>query len=131
MSLKSIRVLIEDPEFQKRLNSLNLRYIVYVGGHTEMEAEHAWAGVGGYMAATVAGMSTWEKETDVIALVLDLKSNSPVSRTQSHAEGSGWVAGVFPFIAGIPADTEGQACRHIGAQVAQLITEVRTLEVQQ
>lgn len=130
LSLKSMRVLIEDPVFRGRLHRLNLRYIIYVGGHTEIEAEHAWVGIGGYMAATVAGMSSWEKDTDVTAVVLDLKSPSLASQVQSHSEGSSWVAGVFPFIAGIPADTEAQACRHIASRIAQLIAEAKTLEAQ-
>jgi hypothetical protein len=132
LSLKSMRVLIEDTDFRERLNQLNLRYIVFIGGHTEIgEAEHLWVGGGGYMAATAVGMTRWDKETDVSALVLDLKHHSDVSRLYSHTEGTSWVAGVLPFVAGVPADTESEACREIASQIAELINDVKTLEAQQ
>ncbi len=128
--LRHIRVLLEDPTFRKRLETLNLRYIVYVGGHTEIVGAHSWIGIGGYMAATVVGMSEWKKDTKVNALVFDLKSPLDTISAEEHIEGTSWVAGLFPFIFGTPASTESRAWRDIGERLVATLAAARQLEAQ-
>ena len=130
LDLKSMSVLLDNEQFRKRLDSLNMRYIVYVSGYTEIHESHAWELVGGYMAATAIGMSEWSKSTDASAIVFDLKHRSESARAAAHTSGTSWVAGIFPFILGAPADTEGRACRAVGVEVVSTIEAARTAERQ-
>ena len=111
---------------------MNMRYIVFVSGRTEIEDSHTWVGIGGYMAATFAGMSTWDKDTEATALVFDLKRQAARGDGISvDAEGKSWVAGMFPFILGLPANTEGRACRAVAAEVVATIEAARFAEENQ
>lgn len=129
--LHNMRILLDSPVFRERLQSMHLRYIVYVAGHTEVEGDHSWVGLGGYMAATFAGASTWKKDTTVSAVVLDFQNPMDTRRAEDHTTGTSWVAGLFPFIIGAPAGTEGSACREIGEQLVAVLTEARKMETQQ
>lgn len=129
--LRYIRVVLDSPTVRQRLEQLNLRYIVYVGGHTEIAASHSWVMIGGYMAATAAGISTWEKETEVSALVFDLKNPRGTTRTEDRGEGTSWVAGLFPFIIGMPTSSEHRACKQLGEQLVHTLSAARNLEKQE
>lgn len=129
--LRHIRNLLDNSIFGQRIEPLNLRYIIYVGGHTEIEETHAWELVGGYMAATAVGMSKWKKDTDVSALVFDLRSPLDSVSTEKHSEGTSWVAGLFPIIIGMPTSAESRACRDIGEQLANTLAAAKDLEMQQ
>lgn len=128
--LRYLRLVLESPTIRQRLEPTNLRYIVYVGGHTEIEASHSWVMIGGYMAATAAGFSTWEKDTDVNALVFDLLNPKDTSRSDEHSEGTSWVAGLFPFVIGMPTSSESRACNEIGKQLVNTLAAARRLEEQ-
>lgn len=132
LQLESIRVLLEEPKFQKRLQSMNLRYIIYVGGKTEtLAADHWWVGGGGYMAATAVGASWWEKESYVSALIFDLQNTGDSQTVEQTTAGTSWVGGLLPFAVGMPANTEDRACRNIGERVVEALTTARNMEVQQ
>ena len=128
LELRSIRVLIEEPEFRRRLAALNLRYLVYVSGRTEIEEEHAWAGVATYGFGTFGGSSVWDKKTVLGALVFDLRRPTQLERTTHTARGKAWIAGVFPIIVGAPADPEGRAAQKLGEQLIQTLAAARELE---
>jgi len=130
-SLNQVRVLLENTIFLQRLKPLNLRYIVYVGGHTEIEGAHYWEVIGGYMAATVIGYSKWEKDTDVSALLFDLQAPLEVVSVEGHTEGTSWVAGLFPLFIGMPDSTESNACSDIGEQLVSTLAAAKDLEVHQ
>lgn len=129
--LRNVRTLLDSPVFRERLQSMHLRYIVYVAGHTEVEREHSWVGIGGYMAATFAGASIWNKDTTVSAVVLDLQNPMDDRGAEDHTTGTSWVAGLFPFIIGAPAGTERRACREIGEQLVAVLAEARRMETRQ
>jgi len=131
LKLRDMRVLLDSRKFRERIEPLNLRYIVYVSGHTHKVSSHDWATIGGYMAATFIGMSTWERKTDASALVFDLKNPESTVDVESSAEGTGWVAGLFPIIVGAPATTEYQACRIVAEQLVLMLAQARKLEVAQ
>lgn len=131
VELRNIRTLLDSPVFRERLQSMHLRYIVYVAGHTEVEGDHSWVEIGGYMAATFAGASSWKKDTTVSAVVLDLQNPMDTRGTEDHTTGTSWVAGLFPFIIGASASTEGRACRQIGEQLVGVLAEARKMETQQ
>lgn len=128
--LRYVRVVLESPTIRHRLEPINLRYIIYVGGKTEIEASHSWVVVGGYMAATAAGFSTWEKDTDVNALVFDLQNPKNATRSEEHSEGTSWVAGLFPFVIGMSTASENRACNEIGKQLVNTLAAARRLEQQ-
>lgn len=129
--IRHIRVLLENSTFQQRLAPLNLRYIVYMGGNTEIEAVHSWVELGGYMAATAAGASKWKKDTHVSAVVFDLQNPFKTVSAERRTEGTSWVAGLFPFIIGAAAGTEEQACREIGGQLVRILAEAMKMEEQE
>jgi hypothetical protein len=128
--LRYIRLVLDSPTVRQRLEPLNLRYIVYVGGHTEIEASHSWVIIGGYMAATAAGVSTWAKGTEVDALVFDLQNPQRTTSAEDHEHGTSWVAGLFPFIVGMPTGSENRACKEIGEQLVHTLSAARNLETQ-
>jgi len=130
IELRNIRTLLDSPVFTQRIRSMNLRYIIYVGGHTEIKESHAWVEIGGYMAATMVGGSTWEKDTKVSAVVLDLQNPAVTHAVEEHETGTSWVAGLFPLIIGAPASTEARACRDIGEQVVRVLKEAQSMEKQ-
>jgi hypothetical protein len=129
--LRYIRVLIEKPTLRQRLKPLNLRYIVYVGGHTEIQESNNWIVQAGFNAVLVMGASTWTKETNVNALIFDLKRLTESTGAEEHAAGTSWMAGVLPFIVGWPDHSEHQACRQMGEQITQALARARRLEAQQ
>ena len=72
-----------------------------------------------------------DKETEVTALVLDLKRQSTSHSVAASAKGTSWVGGLFPFVLGMPADTEARACRAVGAEVVATIEAAKRAEEDQ
>ena len=99
-----------------------------MGGRTEIEAEHAWGGIGAHGFGTVVGRSVWDKETVLSALVFDLQNPSRLERATQAAEGTAWVAAVFPLVVGLPSNTEGRAAQKLGEQLIQTLAAAREKE---
>lgn len=128
LDLKSMTVLLGSEQFHERLNTLNMRYIIYVTGYTEIKESHTWLAVFGYRFVTGVGMSEWDKETDVSTVVFDLKSSAELERTSNRTAGKSWIAGIFPIVVGVPANTEDAACHAVGIEIASVIEAARTAE---
>jgi len=131
LALKSMRTLLESAEFRRRLDALKLRYIVYVSGRTEIEAEHHWIWVIAYPYQGYAGTSKWDKETVLSAIVFDLRDPATTQRATQTEQGTSWVAGVFPIALGPSADTEGEACEQLARQLVKTLAAAREKEATQ
>jgi hypothetical protein len=131
LQLKSMRVLLKSPDFRERIEPLNLRYIVYVCGRTEIEAEHKWIYVMVYPYWGYVGRSKWDKETMLRAVLFDLQHPAAAKRATEFEEGTSWVAGVWPVVLGPQADTAGEARKELGEQLVQIIKKARETEAKQ
>jgi hypothetical protein len=125
LELKSLRSLLEKPEFRERLDRLNLRYIVYLGGQTEIDENHYWIGI--YLI--IGGVSTWEKKSELNAVIFDLRRPNGTRSLSGTAAGTAWVAGVLPIVVGAPAHTEDRACEQISSALLQALATMERGEL--
>lgn len=112
-----LALLLDNDTFRRRIAPLEIRYIVSLSGATEQREE----GVVG-LPHIAAGV-TWERKTQLTAWVFDLKVRSKRGEAVASAKGQPafGMMRVPPFLWGIPARTESEACREFGDRVARLI----------
>ncbi len=120
---KYLRMVLDHPDFRTRIAPLGLRYIIFVGGVTETNREGGIACGGGGGGAGCFGLITWDKESRMVASVLDLARRGNLLRSEALATGTAWFAmiGIFPL--GMPAGTEGVTCTRQGEKIAALLEE--------
>jgi len=113
-----LATLFADPEFRERVKPLRLRYVAFLGGVTEIDAEGDGGCIAGPGAVVCLGLWTWDKRSRMGAAILDLENMQMSGQTAAVAAGTAWLAlvGVFPI--GLPAATEQVACRDLGSGIA-------------
>ncbi len=110
----SIIALLNDPDFKNRITSLGLRYLLILQGKSSFMDQGGGLGPGFLLF-------TWDKESKMSACVIDLKQGCKAGDVQTIALGHGFFA-IFIFPFGLPAISEGPACKALGNQVAIFIT---------
>tara|TARA_R110000822_G_scaffold226254_3_gene358859 strand:+ start:1842 stop:2525 length:684 start_codon:yes stop_codon:yes gene_type:complete len=114
LKLKRMSMILNDPIISERINSLSIRYLIWVDGSTETTEKSGSVncalalGGGGCF-----GFTTWDKSANYEATIWDLKQLDEEGRVKVRTEGSSYVLAVIapiPFIAQVQAD----ACGGIG-----------------
>jgi hypothetical protein len=127
-ALVYLPLLLNDPAFRTRIAPLGLRYLISVQGKTEQDLKPFAGAAGGAGPGPGAGAVTWfgaewDRKSNVMASILDLKEDISAGEIRASAEGKPWVVcvGIGPLCLplGAPAFTEAKACDEIGTAVAK------------
>jgi len=119
--------LLNHANFRERISSLGIRYLLSVQGKTD-SVQKGGAGCGGGMGgAACIGLLTWERQSRISASVFDLKEARPAGNLHASADGRPWFFFIFPspLMIGLPAFTEGKACREMGDALAKFLAGER------
>ena len=110
-SVESLKVVLSKYLVRERLDSLNIRYLVYIAYKESFgDGIPALYCGAGYGAAGCLGLASFESESNVAAIVWDLKEVTKISEINATASGATIVAGyIIPF--GFIAYTEEDACQ--------------------
>jgi len=111
--------LLEPDACERVREQLGVDYLVLVGPMSYVEGEpkgHFGLWIGGYGAAQV------DIESELAAVIVDLKTRETVSQVTSEARGTQTWAGLFYFVVTLPI-TDSAAIRGLGDEVARVITE--------
>ena len=120
MSLKRFQSLLQMPSVAARMRELNLRYIVWVDGHTETvdKAGSISCAVGPGGAGCI-GFGTWDDESKYEASVWDLRQSQSIATISTQSAGTSYMPAVIvpvPIIARVRA----AACDGLSAQLQKL-----------
>ena len=92
-------LLLKDPIFRKRIAPLEIRYIVFIGGVTELRTVFSGGGCAvGPGAGVCAYYGEWDKNTRLAASVLDISGARPTREAEASAAGTDW----FLFLIALP-----------------------------
>lgn len=124
LKLKRMGMMLNDPLIAERINSLSIRYLIWVDGRTETTEKSSSVncvlalGGGGCF-----GFASWDKTASYEATVWDLKQLDEEGRVKVSTEGSSYVLAVvapIPFIAQVQDD----ACEGIGDRLKGFFSHV-------
>ena len=121
LSTTDLPELLAQPLIAERLESVGLRYLVWVDGSTQRTDE------AGSMSCTVTpggagcfGFLSWEHDSSYEASIWDIQSGRPVGKVSSDANGTSFMPAVvvpIPFVARVRA----QACNSLADQLKTFI----------
>lgn len=124
LKLKRMGTILNDPLIAERVNSLSIRYLIWVDGRTETTEKS------GTVSCAIApggggcfGFAAWDKTSNYEATVWDLKYLDEEGRVKVSTQGSSYVLAVvapIPFI----AQVQGAACVGIGDRLKSFFTHV-------
>jgi hypothetical protein len=122
-TVEELETALNRPLVRERIDSLSIRYLVYLSyNETYNEEIPALFCGGGYGGAGCLGLGSFERESNAAAIVWDLKSASRVSELRATATGTTTMAGIIiPF--GFVALTEKDACRKMSTGLASYFAE--------
>jgi hypothetical protein len=120
MSMDRLQALMQKPQFARRMQEMNLRYIVWIDGKTETtdRAGSISCAIGPGGAGCI-GFGTWDKESTYEASVWDLNQKETIARISAAAEGTSYMPALIvpvPLIARVQA----AACTGLSAQLQKL-----------
>ena len=120
MAIKRLEGLMKIPEFAERINSMGMRYIIWVDGSTEtvdsIGSISCAIGPGG---AGCIGFGAWDKDATYEASVWDVRELKSVARLSASAEGTSYMPALIlpiPLIARV----QNSACGGLAAQLQNL-----------
>ncbi len=116
-------MLLTNPLFKERLSPLNLRYLIAIGGATKVETKGGAVLAGGYGVGILVGAWVWDRKTQLVASILDLKQARPAAEMDASTEGTAWLVLIQGLPLGVPAFTETNACTALGDKVAQFLLD--------
>jgi len=121
-SMEALRSLIPDPRFRERIEAGGISYIAILGGqsHTS-ETKGGIICVGGYGAGACFGHLWWDHESNLSALVVDMRSGAESLTQGIDAAGTSWFAmlAILPLAA--PSSHETAGCERFGHAVAEAL----------
>ena len=116
-SLARLERILQDALVAEKLTDLNLRYLVWMDGHTETidkaGSMSCAAGVGG---AACFGLLSWNKLSFYEAIVWDIADMKEEGRVRVDSEGSNYVIGAVVPIP-LLSQSKGDACKGMGKQL--------------
>ena len=118
-------LLLKQPALKRQMASLGIHYLITIRGKTEMRGGSGMGGIGGQGAAIVVGAGSWERETNLVASLLDLKQTGrPALDVSATALGHPWFFFILPspVVLGRPAFTETQACSALAVAVVESLS---------
>ena len=120
-------MLLDSAAFRERIAPLNLHYLIAISGETRVKQ------TGGAVAGTapapggafLVGGWIWNRDTRLVASILDLKVTGAPAEMGATAQGTAWLVLIEGLPLGAPAFTEGRACAELGDKVARYLVEPR------
>lgn len=117
MTTHRLEQLREQPLIHERLETMNLRYIIWIDGNTDTSNSKGSLGCALLPgAAGCFGFATWEKASTYEAVIWDVAAFQEKGRVNVEAQGTSYLLAIgapIPFIARV----QGEACDSIGAQL--------------
>lgn len=118
-TLKRMKRILSEPLVAKKIEELNLKYLVWMDGHTE-NIDQAGSlscavGVGG---AGCFGLLSWNKLSFYEAVVWNLAKMKEEGRVRVDSEGTNYVLGALVPIP-LLTQSKGDACIGMGKQLRQ------------
>ncbi|NJN52678.1 MAG: hypothetical protein HC809_13890 [Gammaproteobacteria bacterium] len=114
--------IIAHPLLSERLDSIGVRYVVWVEGATQRtDSLGSMACSAGPTGAACFGFLSWEDDSFYEAAIWDIKSGAQVGKVSSDAVGTSYVPAVIlpvPFLARV----QNSACNSLAAQLKLFIT---------
>ena len=116
-TLGRLRVLLNDPLIERRLNQHQLRYLIWVDGSTES------APASGSLSCAIGpggggcfGFAQWDKSSIYEAIIWDLRDRTERGRVRVDSQGTSYLIGA---VAPIPLLTpvKNDACNGLGGQL--------------
>jgi len=124
-NLKTLRSLIPDPRFRRRIEAAHIDYIAILGGEAHTSETKGGIGCGGgYGAAACLGILWWDHESKLSALIIDLRGGEERQTQGIDATGTSWFAMLAIFPIGAPSAIEEKGCERFGHAVAKAIGEM-------
>jgi hypothetical protein len=121
-SLGRLTRLMEEPMIRKKVNSDQIRYLVWLDGSTETQ------GAAGSMSCSISpagggcfGFTQWDKASKYEAIVWDLRDMTEKGRVRVDSEGTSYLIGVvapIPLLSPVKSD----ACAGLGKQLKSYFT---------
>jgi hypothetical protein len=124
-SPQGLKDLMQKLIVQKRLASLNVRYLVFLLKKPTVTDRHGGIGCfAGPGAGGCLGLSWWDRKSDLKAEVWDLSSGDFLGKVSAQAYGTGVLpALMIPIPLYVPA-TDATACKDIGRYLGRALTGI-------
>lgn len=120
-TVQDLSSLLEKPAVRKRIDSLEVRYVITIAGNTSVsEGGGPFFCGGGMGGGGCFGYASAEETTDLFAAIWDLKNPENSQTTEATAGGKNVLLGLIlplPFF----ADTEGKACKKIAQHIVTFL----------
>lgn len=117
LQLKRMGMMLSEPMIADRIQSMGVRYMIWVDGNTETtESDGSISCAIGPGGGGCFGFATWDKESTYEATIWDLDVPDLKGRVRVDAKGSSYLLGIgapIPFIARV----QDGACTGIGNQL--------------
>jgi hypothetical protein len=118
---EGVNALLNRPKVSKRLNETGVRYVVWVDGNTRKTDGGGSIACGAAPgAAGCIGFGWWEKQSDYVATVWDLKTAKSTGSVTTNVTGTSALVGLIvpiPFIARV----QGTACDRLAGQLRSFL----------
>ena len=119
---KRLEEIFKVPVVAQKLQSMDLRYLIWIEGSTER------TGSGGTMSCTITGagggcfgFGTWADTSDYEAIIWDATTYKEVARVSTDAVGTSYMPA---FVIPVPlvAQVQSNACQGMGTQLAKFLS---------
>jgi hypothetical protein len=119
---EGVNSLLSRPKVARRLAETGVRYVVWVDGNTKKTDGGGSIACGAAPgAAGCIGFGWWEKQSDYVATVWDLKTAKSAGSVSTNVTGTSALVGLIvplPFIARV----QGTACDRLAGQLRTFLT---------
>lgn len=119
---EGVSSLLNRPKVARRLAETGVRYVVWVDGNTRKTDGGGSIACGAAPgAAGCIGFGWWEKQSDYVATVWDLKTAKSAGSVSTNVTGTSAMVGLIvplPFIARV----QGTACDRLAGQLKTFLT---------
>ncbi len=123
LKVGALPALLQRPEVHARIDSIGVRYIVWVDGQTEkLESQGGMQCIIGPAGGGCFGFGWWENESEYEAAVWDLKQQAAAGRVSADVFGTSYMPAIFIPIPLI-ARTDKQACKGLAKQLRDFIVD--------
>ena len=121
MRVKDMNRLLTRKDIADKINSYNIRYIIWVDGNTETTSSSGSIGCSiGAGGAGCFGFGTWDKESDYEASVWDYQELENLGQISADASGTSYMPAVVIPIP-IIAQVQKNACKAMGLQLRNFL----------
>ena len=119
--MREFSMHVDEPLLRQRIESLGVRYIIWVEGNTENTGRSgSMTCFASPTAAGCLGFMSWEKSSEYEASIWDVKNNATVGKISSQASGTSFMPAVIvpvPMIARVQAN----ACSNMADQIGEFL----------